>query len=284
MWYFLPLIVLFPLALLTRAKRGMLLMLPLVLIGTLWFGRYFLPKATAQPEEGGLSVITFNVWGGNPQLASVEAWLREQNADVVLLQEVPPSWLSGGLVALRDAYPYQFGETTELGWWGSVILSKHPAASEQEFAVTAEGIPFYQYLRLDINGETIGVYNLHVPMPIGDDPHFAFDTQNGFLNMVLKYDPEPRNVGIRWLLAALENETNSFIVGGDFNMSDQAAFMTILRRVWEIVSARLVMVLAQAGPSPRSPDSLRLCRRWYGSITCGTAVSFKPSAQYRVRI
>jgi endonuclease/exonuclease/phosphatase (EEP) superfamily protein YafD len=221
-WYFLPLMLLFPLALFIRAKRGMLLMLPLVLIGVIWFGRYFLPKATAQASETTLSVITFNVWGANPQLASIETWLREQDADVVFLQEALPSWLNGGLAELRDVYPFQYGETTELGWWGSVILSKYPAASEQEFAVTADGVPYYQRLTLDVNGESIAVYNMHVLMPIGDDPHFAFDTQNGFLNLILKYDPEPRNAGIRRLLTALDAETYPFIVGGDFNMSDQA--------------------------------------------------------------
>lgn len=223
LWYFLPLTVLFPLALLARAKRGILLMLPLVLIGIILFGRYFLPKATAQPAETTLDVITFNVWGANPQIERVEAWLREQDADVVLLQEALPAWLNGGLAALRDVYPYQFGDTTELGWWGSVILSKYPAVSEQEFVVTADSIPYFQRVTLDVDGEHITVYNVHVPMPTGDEPHFAFDTQNGFLNMLLKYDPEPRDVGIRTLLSALDAEIYPFIVGGDFNMSDQAA-------------------------------------------------------------
>ncbi|HLU08967.1 MAG TPA: endonuclease/exonuclease/phosphatase family protein, partial [Oceanobacillus sp.] len=137
-------------------------------------------------------------------------------------------------------YPYQFGDTTELGWWGSVILSKYPAASEQEFVVTADSIPYFQRVTLDVDGERITVYNVHVPMPTGDEPHFAFDTQNGFLNMLLKYDPEPRDVGIRTLLSALDAEIYPFIVGGDFNMSDQAA-------IYDDLAARMGDSFREAG-------------------------------------
>jgi hypothetical protein len=49
-WYFALLLFLFPLALLTRIKRNTLLMLPLVLVGILWFGPYFVPKADMEAD------------------------------------------------------------------------------------------------------------------------------------------------------------------------------------------------------------------------------------------
>ncbi|MFN8450182.1 MAG: hypothetical protein U0521_16755 [Anaerolineae bacterium] len=66
-FYFAPLLVLLPLALVVRARRAALLVLPLLLISVLWFGRLYLPKtAAAAPDAPTLRVVTFNVWGTTP--------------------------------------------------------------------------------------------------------------------------------------------------------------------------------------------------------------------------
>ncbi len=112
-FYFLPLIVLLTLALLLRVRR-MAFLLPFALIGLIWFGPYYLPRSAPAPTGSTLCVLTFNVWGDNRHLPEVEAWLRDMGADLVLMQEVPPSYGEHGLVALRDLYPYQFKQPPEL--------------------------------------------------------------------------------------------------------------------------------------------------------------------------
>ncbi len=117
--YFAALIVLLPLALLFRAKRGALLMLPLVLVGAVWFGRLYLPKTTVNAGDAAtLKVISFNVWGDNPNLTPAEDWLRDQAADVVVTVELPPVWndgRSGAARRLPGADYRDFGDVLILG-------------------------------------------------------------------------------------------------------------------------------------------------------------------------
>jgi vancomycin resistance protein VanJ len=57
---FLPLFILLPLALLSKARPIFILNVALALIGVLWFGPYYLPKAHAAPSGLALRIVTFN--------------------------------------------------------------------------------------------------------------------------------------------------------------------------------------------------------------------------------
>ncbi|MBE0689150.1 MAG: hypothetical protein IH587_03395, partial [Anaerolineae bacterium] len=62
-WYFLPLVVLLPLALLARSRRGLLLLLPVTVLAVVVLVPYYVPSARAEAADPALRVVTFNVWG-----------------------------------------------------------------------------------------------------------------------------------------------------------------------------------------------------------------------------
>jgi endonuclease/exonuclease/phosphatase (EEP) superfamily protein YafD len=222
-FYFATLIVLLPLALLIRSKRGALLLLPFALVGIVWFGPLYLPKAQAQPDDDAptLRVVTFNVWGDNTDLTHVETWLRDSNADLVLTQEIPPAWAGGSVPLLDTTYPHKSVQPADLRYWGNGTWSRYPIVSAENFDLEDDGTPTQSRSVIEVQGQQVAVYNIHLYTPMSDTPQIALPMDNPYLNMVLKYDHTARNGQIRRLIERLEGEPLPYIVAGDFNMSDQ---------------------------------------------------------------
>lgn len=214
-YYFLPLVLFVPVALIGRRWPSLARLLPFVVIALLLYGPYWLPKNTAAAaEDQPLKVLTFNVLPANPRPDDVINWIRETNADVVLLQELGPGIKPQFRDELADLYPYSddlpdnqltlsryemlTNETVELvGWW----------AQRSTFA---------------INGKTVAIYNIHLAVPVRDTPYLNVPIDNGFVNLFLTYDETRRNAQIRALLDRLKTEPLPYIVAGDFNTSDNA--------------------------------------------------------------
>lgn len=227
-FFFLPLVALLVLAVLLRARRTVFL-LPFALVGALWFGPYYLPKSVVASGGQTARVLTFNVWGNNHDLSQIETWLREVNPDLVLLQEISPAYAQETLPNLLDVYPYQFAQEDTTRWGGNIVLSHYPIVEQGFLDLEGDGTPTQQRLVLDINGQPVAVYNVHLAFP-ARAPRFALPVDSFYARTALGYDAGLRNAQIRGLLAALENEPYPFIVGGDFNTSDQSRFMVSWRR------------------------------------------------------
>lgn len=227
-WYFLPLLVLFPLALVTRAKRGALLMMPALAIALGWIAPYYAPKARAQTDAPTLRVITQNTWGANTSFSDgaaynqVASWLRETDADIVLLQEIPYSQRQrdDGILGLRDVYPQQISSDVQA--WTCAMLTRLPVVESASYEPDP-GIsrPRYQRMVVDFNEQLIAVYNVHIRFPIFA-PRRNLPVSVPYVGMFLGYDERERNDEIRYLLRLLEQERLPYVVGGDFNMSDQS--------------------------------------------------------------
>lgn len=71
-----------------------------------------------------LRIITFNLWVGNPAPATVAAYLKSTDADVVLLQEVDPRLEKAITVGLAGAYPHIASCAARN--CGLMLLSKSP--------------------------------------------------------------------------------------------------------------------------------------------------------------
>ena len=220
-WYFLPLVVFLPLGLLLREQWLIVLMLVLTAIALLWFGPYYLPKRSAKSVERPLlRVLTFNIWGDNPCKPEIGTWLREVNADIVFLQEIPKSFILNELPRLLDIYPYQFGPIAEGEWWNSVTLSRYPIVSAKDLLAWDIGVPGLHNAVIDIDGQLISTYNVHMVLPFklrGARGVFAA------INRALHYDERERRRKIGQMLDFLRGERNPFIVAGDFNMSCYSA-------------------------------------------------------------
>ncbi|MEO8393003.1 MAG: endonuclease/exonuclease/phosphatase family protein [Chloroflexota bacterium] len=220
--YFIAFIVLLPLGILLRARRSVLLMLPMALLGALWFSPLYFPRTHAVPpaSDTTLRVVSMNVWGDNPDLTRIQEWLNQQKADVVVTVELPPAW-NAGIPALADSYPHQVTHTEWTRYWGSTLLTSHPIVSQETFTLVPDSIP-QQRIVIDVGGQQIAVYGIHLDLPLENANIPAIRTNNIYVEMFLHYNEISRDASIRTLLARLKNDPLPYIVAGDFNTSDQS--------------------------------------------------------------
>ena len=217
-YYFAPLLVLIPLLFLIRAQRMALRLLPLLLIGVLLYGPRWLPRpgvAAAAEDASSIRLVSFNVLVLTEDYSRITNWLRATDADIILLQEIDNSEIPGVIDRMVDAYPYQ----VDLEQTNMLVLSRYPI---RETGLIDLGAWFIDRYVLEVEGQALAVYNMHMHLPIRHEPHIKFDTQNGMLNLFLKYDEFHRNNLIRRLLEILADEDLPYIVAGDFNTSDNA--------------------------------------------------------------
>jgi endonuclease/exonuclease/phosphatase (EEP) superfamily protein YafD len=211
-YFFVPLVGLVLLALVSRLNvRFVLLPLLLLVVGMAWFGPRFAPRPQAAPAEAPLKVVTFNLLVSNTQMDDVEAWLRAQAADVVLLQE---TYHDIG-ARLADVYPYSQPDPFPEGGQDKQILSRYPMLERS----TNNG---FDRVVISVDGQQIAVYNIHFGVPFASEPRHGLGGLPYPIGLVAHYDESQRNAQIEGWLAAVSTETLPVIVGGDFNMSDNS--------------------------------------------------------------
>lgn len=228
-FYFVPLVVLIVVALSVRAYFALVVAAPLALIGLVLYGPLFLPKATGTVSGSSLTLITFNVSDTNQHQDSVIAWLRQQHADVVLLQEVPMGWFVPFQQALGDLYPYQVEQLTDKGIRGNLTLSHFPLRLNPDTG----GTPGFRSALLNLGSRSITIYNVSLLTPVNSDPSLHVSFAGWFLDLLEHYSDTLRNLQIAHLLSQTDAETGAYIVAGDFNMSDQTSIYTRLTQHME---------------------------------------------------
>jgi endonuclease/exonuclease/phosphatase family metal-dependent hydrolase len=223
---FLPLLALLPLALLFRARLYALRLLPVALVGGLWYGPYYLPKSPVQTSENTIRVATGNMWIRNPRLDELESWIRNSGADVLLMQEITPEYAAKRLDSLKDMYPFQYLQEDALRWAGNesmnVTLSRYPIISSDFIDLKTPDTANPLRIVVEVDGKRIAIYNVHLAFPRGQVRLPSLAT-NFYLTVVFGFDDNIRNKQIDGLLQQLEKEPYPYIVGGDFNTSDQSA-------------------------------------------------------------
>lgn len=160
-YLFLPLPLFFIVALYTRRKEA-LVDAALGLIVFFWFwGRLFIPHPLLASTEGDrLRVMTYNLLGWQSHIDQQIETIRQENPDVVLLQEVNPAMAKALQSELLDEYPYQILEPAE-GFKGMGVISKHPIQpAEDELPLDWIGPP--QVLEMDWNGRGTTLVNFHM--------------------------------------------------------------------------------------------------------------------------
>jgi endonuclease/exonuclease/phosphatase (EEP) superfamily protein YafD len=214
--WFLPLIVAAPTLGLLRSgwwRLGAIL----IIIAGIWFGPYFLPKPSITPAGRTLKVVSFNIWGDNPHLSQVEAWLLQTDADVIMLQEIPALYAQNGVRPLNGDYPYSFVQQWS---WGQLTLSKYPIIEQKDIPPPSGFV--FQRTVIDFEGQQVALYNIHLSMPTRNAARLTIPNAPFYVNIALMYDDGTRNQEIAFLLKTLETETLPYLVAGDFNTSDQS--------------------------------------------------------------
>ncbi len=196
------------------------------------FAPRFLPKQPAITSTDTLKIITFNVYPYNKELDKVSEWLREMQADVVLLQETNVGVNDVAFDCLRDVYPHQVIQNVPEG---NMCLSKYPFKVDE--IVLSQDWHTQQRIRLTWHGQDIAIYNIHLIMPADGEPRWRPPLIPDF---VLSYDEKSRDAQVRQLINIVQHEPYPHIVVGDFNMTDQAV-------IYEELREKLVDGFAEAG-------------------------------------
>jgi vancomycin resistance protein VanJ len=227
---FLPLMILLPLALVTRSRRALISLLPIIFLLVIWFGPRFLPKSIPAEDRPTLRVLTNNVWRLNPTPEAVVGLITEQKPDVVFLQEVHLATQGEALATLDAEYPYQSQLIDELRlamYEGSnITLSRYPLVESEKIELGLITLPVIYRDVIDFDGQRIALYNIHLMTPIGGTR--ANISDNYFAKVALGYDDSARNRQIEVLLDYLANEPYPYIAAGDFNTSDLSMTYTTL--------------------------------------------------------
>jgi len=204
-YYFLPIVVGLFLLLFLRARRVLAFYVLLALIGFLWIGVRLIPRPAAPAEaSASLKLITFNIFPDNRTDDAAVEWLLQQEADIILLQETSRRL---DLSELSDEYDFQALSNIENG---SAIYSRIRFVESAEFDLAGFR---QQRVVMNIGGEQVALYNIHLSMPF--DAEADEDSP-----LLARYDETRRNQQIDELLNLLEDEDLPVIVAGDFKLSE----------------------------------------------------------------
>ena len=200
-YLFLPVLIGLLVAILIRAPRLTGVYLILTFIGLMWFVPRLMPPLTPPQQNGtAIKLISFNVFPYNQRLDDVTAWLLAEDADMIALQEIGTE-----LPALADHYPYQVSQGFVNG---NALFSRYPIIINETIQLLDTP---QQRLVLNVDGQNIVLYNVHLYMPLNDN-------ESQFL--LLRYDETRRNQQINELLTFITVETQPVLVVGDFNLSE----------------------------------------------------------------
>lgn len=272
-WYFIPLLLVIPLGRFVNSPAIATAGFLLLLVGAGWFGTRWLPKST-QPGSASLRVITFNLYPYNQRLHDVAAWLLQEDADLVLLQEAS-AHIGTSFDPLYDHYPHHAIQDHENGY---LIFSRYPITQTPDsFFTDAYGWHLHQRVELDVNGQPLVVYNIHTHMPNQETPQINLPLIPDF---VLKYDETLRDDQIRLLVEFAQNETHPVIIAGDFNMSEFSTAYSMLRQKLKDAYQQAGVGLGfswPGGASEEMPDFLpplvRLDYLWHSPSLRATAAN-----------
>jgi endonuclease/exonuclease/phosphatase (EEP) superfamily protein YafD len=152
----------------------------------------------AAPASQTVKVIQFNVWDRNRDPAATATWIRNEDADVVILEEAAEAG-SRVAAALTDRYPYRSGCGPE-DECATTILSKVAPSDGGDFIWAGVG-PRHAgaWATFGQGASAYAVAGVHYEWPI---------------------PPGPQVAQARLFAGALDRfDRRSLIVGGDFNLT-----------------------------------------------------------------
>lgn len=240
--FFIPLVIINFLLLLTGlAARSRAALIPLLaLLPTLFFlGDYYRGKPDGQTGgQEGVRLVSYNVGrfvqaspkdksSSRSQVRdSIKAFLLEQKADIICLQEYYVLKNEGVKVTLQKAFPgydvNYYLYPTSRGWCGNVILSRYPRRGKGKIGFE-DSSNLALWGEYDINGSRIRIYNCHFESYgislqgvarsfLGDYRHTVSATGDKLRASILK-----RPAQVKAVLADVEKSPCRSVIAGDFN-------------------------------------------------------------------
>jgi len=168
---------------------------------------FFTGRATRASGSSLFRIVSLNVHTSNPQSDLVLSFLREANADIVLLMEVDDAWMQN-LAAWSATYPHQVVEPREDNF-GIAVFSRVPWTNSTVMEFGSAGVPSV-VADLQLSGRQIHFIGTH-PLPPGTASYSA-----------------QRNEQLNKLAEHTRGITNAVVLAGDLNTTPWSPCFTDL--------------------------------------------------------
>ncbi len=240
-WWFAPLLLLLPLALIVRARQAILMSGLILLVALALFGSDFTPRVTLANQEGArLRVLTFNVLVSNMAFDAVIETIRAAQPDVVAIQELSPEMAAAISAAISDTHPYQllapWGDPRGIGLWSRYPLGEGPSLSRALWENWAQAAV------VDVGGRPLYLFNVHL-WPIG-----TLDREQFARALVLQHAQAEE---LAALVATLDVPV---LVIGDFNASPTNDSYATLNRTLDDAWREVGVGPGFTFPDPNAPS------------------------------
>lgn len=217
-FYFLMVAVIAAIAMLIRRRVLIFRCVPFLVIGLVWFAPSFFPKSIAPAAGTPIKIVTFNLWAGNQQFERVDAWMAEQEPDLLFTQETVISDAFSNLPEMGEAYTVLRNTSLSGSGWGNVAQSRYAVIEDAPLTYSERS----QRIVAEIDGQQVAIYNIHFNVPMAGQPNLNVPILSVRLAPFFFYNDALRNRQVAGLVEQLKNEPLPYIVAGDFNLSDQA--------------------------------------------------------------
>ena len=172
-------------------------------------GHYYLGE-NAKGEKENFKIISINIFSQNEEFQHLQNYLKEETADVIVLQELTPSWQKH-VEFIRQEYPY-YKEEPRSNNFGIAVYSKIPF----DTVITKNYIDeMHPSLigELKVNGKPVSILMTHPVPPLPNQARF-----------------ERRNKQYKLMKEEIDAMTNENIIFiGDFNSTTYSPNFKLLQ-------------------------------------------------------
>ncbi|TET49721.1 MAG: hypothetical protein E3J64_09250 [Anaerolineales bacterium] len=210
-WILAPTLLLLPAAIYRRSRLLIALAALPAILFLITYVNLFLPRWPVQTSGPGFSAMTYNVCWRNTDEEAIEAAIRAQAPQVLVLRELEPPMAEALQERLADLYPYRAIEP------GCGLFTSFPILEYEAFRLSDDAYDFAQRLVLNVEGRPVTLLSVH---PIAPSIH-GFHPFGLPLGIPTGLASSGRDTDVRVLLQLLEEIEGPLVVLGDFNLSDQ---------------------------------------------------------------
>ena len=208
----------------------------LAIVNAIVVASVYWPPGTEPSSEPPLKLIAFNVLGENERHSEVVDFLRREKADVVILMEVQPAWVSS-IESLSDAYPHQQVQARN-DHFGIALLSREPLKTVQTRSLGSAELPTI-VAEMEHAGRPLLLIGTH-PLPPGTTATAAL-----------------RNEQLAAVASLVQQQTIPVVLAGDLNTTSYSPYFQDLCSHTGLRDSRQGYGV-QASWSPRLPV-LEIC-------------------------
>jgi endonuclease/exonuclease/phosphatase (EEP) superfamily protein YafD len=146
-----------------RRAKWMLVPLPFLVANLVLVLPYVLggPEVEASSRGPEVRLVLANVNAGNKNHDALKSFLREADADVILLEEITPAWAEA-LADLDARYPHSV-QVPQMGGFGIGLWSRLPLRSSDVMTFALESVTSI-VVTVDVEGKMLRLVGTH-PLP-----------------------------------------------------------------------------------------------------------------------